>query len=123
MGHEFTGVIDEIGANIMGFAIGDRVVMATSISCGECHYCRKGWPNLCLHLAPMGFSFPGGMAEYVTIPALALKCGHVIKVPPGVKAVHAALAEPLSCTVNAAETARFNLAIPWWWSEQDRWES
>jgi L-iditol 2-dehydrogenase len=106
MGHEFTGLIDEVGANVTGFALGERVVMATSIACGECHYCHKGWPNLCLRLAPMGFSFPGGMAEYVTIPALALRGGHVIKVPPGVKATHAALAEPLSCTVNAAENCQ-----------------
>src|SRR5512135_2629817 len=106
MGHEFTGLIDQVGANVRGFATGDRVVMATSIACGECAYCRKGWPNLCLHLAPMGFSFPGGMAAYVTIPALALLCGHVIRVPPGVKAAHAALAEPLSCTVNAAENCQ-----------------
>lgn len=43
------------------------------------------------------------MAEYITIPARALANGHVIKVPKEVKAEHAALAEPLSCTVNCAE--------------------
>lgn len=103
MGHEFTGLVETVGAGAAGFVLGDRVVMATSISCGECFYCQKGWTNLCAELAPMGFSYPGGMAEYVTIPARALRNGHVIKVPAGVKAEHAALAEPLSCTVNAAE--------------------
>jgi len=49
----------------------------------------------------MGFSYPGGMAEYVAIPALALEGGHVIKVPPSVDARHAALAEPVSCAVNS----------------------
>lgn len=103
MGHEFTGVVETVGAGASGFAEGERVVMATSVSCGGCFYCQRGWSNLCAELAPMGFSYPGGMAEYVTIPARALRNGHVIKVPAGVRAEHAALAEPLSCTVNAAE--------------------
>jgi len=102
MGHEFTGFVETVGADVSGFALGDRVVMATSVSCGDCAYCRKGRPNLCLDLAPMGFSYPGGMAEYVTIPARALTQGHVVKVPGHVKPEHAALAEPVSCTVNAA---------------------
>lgn len=103
MGHEFTGIVDTVGAGAAGFAVGDRVVMATSISCGACYCCRRGWPNLCLNVAPMGFSHPGGMAEYTTIPAIALTHGHVIKVPEGVPARHAALAEPLSCAVNSAD--------------------
>jgi len=102
MGHEFTGLVETVGADVSGFAMGDRIVMATSISCGGCTYCRKGWPNLCLDLAPMGFAYPGGMAEYVTIPARALAHGHVVEVPGRVKPEHAALAEPVSCTVNAA---------------------
>ncbi len=103
MGHEFTGLVETVGAGTSGFAMGDRVVMATSISCGDCAYCYKGWPNLCLNLSPMGFSYAGGMAEYVTIPARALAQGHAVKVPGPVKAEHAALAEPVSCTVNAAK--------------------
>jgi L-iditol 2-dehydrogenase len=103
MGHEFTGLVETVGGVVKGFRVGERVVMATSISCGECFYCKKGWSNLCTKLNPMGFSYPGGMAEYVIIPEIALKNGHVIKVPPEVPAEHAALAEPFSCAVNAAE--------------------
>ena len=105
-GHEFTGLVETVGANVAGFAVGDRVVMATSVSCGECYYCRQGWRNLCQNVAPMGFSYPGGMAEYVTLPERALQNGHVIKVPAHVPADHAALAEPVSCTVNAAENCQ-----------------
>ncbi len=102
MGHEFTGLVQEIGADVSGqFAIGDRVVMATSISCGSCYYCKRGWPNLCQALAPMGFSYPGGMAETTVIPARALRNGHVIKTPRDLLAQHAALAEPVSCAVNS----------------------
>ncbi len=103
MGHELTGLIDTVGSAVEGFAVGDRIVMATSISCGQCAYCRRGWNNLCVDLAPMGFSYHGGMAEYTVIPGRALANGHVIKVPTGVKAEHAALAEPVSCAVNAAD--------------------
>jgi len=101
IGHEFTGLIEQIGAAVTGFAVGERAVMATTVSCGECYYCRRGWPNLCLNLAPMGYSYPGGMAEYVVIPARAIDNGHVVKVPPDVKAEHAALCEPVSCAVNS----------------------
>lgn len=103
IGHEFSGLIETVGAAVSGHAVGQRVVMATSISCGECLYCRRGWRNLCTDLRPMGFHYPGGMAEYVTIPARGLQQGHIVKVPAGVPAVHAALAEPVSCCVNAAE--------------------
>jgi L-iditol 2-dehydrogenase len=103
MGHEFTGLVETIGKDVEGFSIGDRVVMATTISCGECYYCKRGWRNICVNLAPMSFSYAGGMAEYTTIPARALKNGHVIKVPEGVKAEYAALSEPVSCAVNTSE--------------------
>lgn len=104
MGHEFTGKIVSIDGNVKGgFRNGDRVVMATSISCGECYYCRNGWNNLCSDIRPMGFSYDGGMAEYIVIPERAIANGHLVKVPAGVKAEYAALAEPLSCAVNSVE--------------------
>lgn len=103
MGHEFTGLVEQVGSEVDGFSVGDRIVMATSVSCGECYYCKKGHNNLCQELAPMGFSYEGGMAEYLVIPERAIKNGHVIKVPAEVKADYAALAEPISCAVNSCE--------------------
>ena len=103
MGHEFTGVIAETGKNTIGFNEGERIVMSTSISCGKCLYCRKGWTNLCVDLAPMGFRYDGGMAEYMVIPERALINGHLVKVPDTLKPEYAALAEPLSCAVNSVE--------------------
>jgi len=100
MGHEFCGVVVESRAG-SDFAPGMRVVMATSVACGVCAYCQRGWRNLCPDVRPMGFAYDGGMAEYVAIPALAVRGGHVIKVPEGLEASRAALAEPLSCAVNA----------------------
>jgi L-iditol 2-dehydrogenase len=106
MGHEFTGLIETVGRSVKGFSAGDRIVMATSISCGECYYCRKGWSNLCASLNPMGFSYPGGMAEYLIIPSIAIRNGHVVKVPQGILPEHAVLAEPASCAVNCLENCR-----------------
>ncbi|MHC5075329.1 MAG: alcohol dehydrogenase catalytic domain-containing protein [Planctomycetota bacterium] len=102
MGHEFTGLVETVGSEVKGFSVGDRIVMATSISCGECFYCEKGWRNLCANLAPMGFTYPGGMTEFTVIPGRAITNGHVVKVPEVVKPEHAALSEPLSCAVNSA---------------------
>ena len=102
MGHEFTGIVETTSPDAVGgFLPGDRIVMATSVACGQCFYCQRGLRNLCDNLAPMGFTYPGGMAEYVAIPALALQGGHVIKVPKEVEAQYAALAEPVSCAVNS----------------------
>lgn len=104
VGHEFAAVIVE--AKAPGFSVGERVVMATSISCGTCAYCRKGWKNICANIQPMGFGYHGGMAEYVVIPAQGVKHGHVLKVPAHVNPLHACLAEPVSCAVNSCENSQ-----------------
>ncbi len=106
MGHEFTGIIEEVGVGAYVFHPGQRVVMATSISCGACLYCQKGWPNLCVNLSPMGFGYDGGMAEYVVIPERAVRNDHVVTISTAVPAEHAALAEPISCAFNACENAQ-----------------
>jgi len=106
MGHEFTGIVEEIGRGAEGYQAGDQIVMATSISCGECYYCRRGWNNLCMKLSPVGFAYPGGMAEYIVVPALAVRNGHVVKTPRYINPEHATLAEPISCAVNSLENCR-----------------
>ena len=103
MGHEFSGIVVEARAS--GYEPGERVVMATSVSCGECAYCARGWKNLCVNLRPMGFGYDGGMADYVLIPAQAVRNGHVIKTPPSLNANSACLAEPVSCAVNSCENS------------------
>ncbi|MDX9867551.1 MAG: alcohol dehydrogenase catalytic domain-containing protein [Kiritimatiellia bacterium] len=104
MGHEFAGVVVESRAGA-AFRVGERVVMATSVACGACAYCARGWRNLCANLRPMGFGYDGGMAECVAIPEAAVRGGHVIRVPASADPALAALAEPLSCAVNACENS------------------
>lgn len=71
LGHEVVGTIAEIGAGVEGWKVGDRVLVGPPGPCGECYYCRKGNPSVCVHgfertngLSP---GFDGAMAEYVKV--------------------------------------------------------
>ena len=74
MGHEFTGVIEEIGDGVKGLRPGDRVVASDIVACGACWYCRRGWHYQCTQVSLFGFGtvvgsyLPGGQAEFVRVP-------------------------------------------------------
>lgn len=106
IGHEMVGRLTHIGANVSGFAPGDYITLATTVSCGECAYCAMGLENLCLNAKPISSHFNGAFAESIEIPPLAITRGNVIKIPAGSTPIeHYALSEPLSCVVNAFENA------------------
>src|SRR5579875_423903 len=63
-GHELAGDIVEMGAEVRGFRLGQRVVAANSAPCGECFFCRRGQENLCEDLLFNN----GAYAEYIRIP-------------------------------------------------------
>ena len=100
IGHEFVGEIVEVGKNADGFIVGDRITMATSISCGKCVVCRAGFTNRCENLTPVSYDYPGAFAEYIAIPPAGVAGGNVIKVPKTLGDM-AALSEPISCAINA----------------------
>ncbi len=106
MGHEFVGTVEAAGEGAVGPSLGARVVMATTIGCGECRYCKAGRSNLCRKAEAMGFHHPGAMAPWVVIPERAVRLGHLVEVGD-LEAGVAALAEPLSCVVNGLSR------IPW----------
>jgi len=73
LGHEFVGVVEDVGAEVKRFKPGDRVVSSFFTSCGHCAYCRKGWFNQCVDKATFGFGeyygdLGGGQSEYVVVP-------------------------------------------------------
>ncbi len=73
LGHEFVGVVQEVGSAVKRFKAGDRVVVSFYTSCGHCALCRKGWFNECVNMATFGFGavtggLGGGQAEYVVVP-------------------------------------------------------
>jgi threonine dehydrogenase-like Zn-dependent dehydrogenase len=73
LGHEFVGVVEDVGAEIQRFKPGDRVVSSFFTACGHCALCRKGWFNQCVEKGTFGHGeyfggLGGGQAEYVVVP-------------------------------------------------------
>jgi len=68
LGHEFGGVIVEVGDNVNKFKIGDRVVVDPIVSCHNCPACLTGHINACQTLKLFGIDLPGGYAQYAAIP-------------------------------------------------------
>src|SRR5580700_1453334 len=68
-GHEWTGVIEEVGSRVTGHRVGDRVSVEGYLPCGKCARCRAGNKNLCLMHEQIGMTHNGGLAEFVVAPA------------------------------------------------------
>lgn len=69
IGHEGLGYIDEIGENVMGREIGERVVIEPNIPCKNCRYCLSGRGTICSNKRVLGVNEAGCFAEYISIPA------------------------------------------------------
>jgi (R,R)-butanediol dehydrogenase/meso-butanediol dehydrogenase/diacetyl reductase len=89
-GHEIAGEILELGADVSGLCVGELVVADSRANCGQCASCLAGRPNVCERMGYLGEVRDGGFAELLCLPA-----SRVLRVPPGVDAEVAALAEPL----------------------------
>jgi len=97
LGHEFSGIIEEVGFGVEGLKKGDRVVSANNpFACGKCHICISGNPNLCPEKKAMGIHSDGCFADYVKLPSNLI---HVI--PENVSFREAALMEPLAVATHA----------------------
>jgi len=101
MGHEAAGVIERIGSQVTGFEPGDRVTFDSTVSCGQCEFCRRGQINLCDRRTVLGVSCGdyrrhGAFAEYVAVPARI-----VYRLPDALPFEHAALIEAVSVAVHA----------------------
>jgi L-iditol 2-dehydrogenase len=97
MGHEFCGVIEEVGEGVSGWQPGERVTSETTFrSCGRCRQCRTGSYNLCLEKELIGYVHDGCFAPYCVVPAERLH-----RLPEHLTSEEGALCEPLACTVHA----------------------
>ncbi len=103
IGHEIAGTIEEIGKGVSGYSIGGRVTTVTSVCCGKCKFCEKGYYNICVDSRAIGYFWPGGFAEYVSIPKDAVSQNSVIKIPDNVSFEEASIVEPLSCCINGQD--------------------
>lgn len=96
LGHEISGVIEEVGDEVENWKPGDEVILSPVISCGECDNCRLGLGHYCRNGKVIGGEgqkvvLPGGFAEYVAVPTSVL-----YRKPPNVSFDSAALTEPLA---------------------------
>jgi len=98
LGHEFSGVVVETGANVTRVKPDDRVVVAPLIPCEECEYCKKGLFGICEHYNLIGTCSNGAFAEYVTVPQYT-----VLKIPDSLDFISAAGVEPATIGYHALE--------------------
>ena len=97
VGHEFVGDIVQIGSEVRGYSIGERVSGEGHIVCGHCRNCRAGRVHLCPNTKGVGVNRPGCFAEYLSIPAF-----NVIRIPESISDSEAAVFDPFG---NATHTA------------------
>lgn len=110
MGHECSGVISEVGANIHEFKVGDRVVAKPMATCGECYWCNKGQYSLCPNALANAFGITpendGAFAPYLHIkyPKEML-----YKLPENVSFEEGALVEPLATSLHAVRMSKLGV--------------
>ncbi len=97
VGHEYVGTVVEIGCEVEGYTLGDRVSGEGHITCGHCRNCRAGRRHLCRNTQGVGVNRPGAFAEYLSLPAV-----NAFKIPDNISDDLAAIFDPFG---NALHTA------------------
>jgi threonine 3-dehydrogenase len=97
IGHEFVGTIAELGSEVQGLKIGQRVSGEGHITCGHCRNCRAGKRHLCPNAKGIGVDRPGAFAEYLALPAV-----NVYPLPDDISDDIAAFLDPLGNAVHTA---------------------
>jgi L-iditol 2-dehydrogenase len=101
-GHEFSGVVAEVGAGVTAFKSGDELMAAPTAPCEKCFFCLRGQENLCADA--VGRMVMGAYADYLLIPEHIVARNAFIK-PADLPFEEAAMLEPLSCVVHAQQMA------------------
>ena len=97
-GHEFSGVVAEVGAGVKTVKVGDGVTGDPNDMCGECYFCKNGMQHFCKNNIGIGTTVDGGFAEYVI-----MREKQVYKVSDELSFIEAAMAEPISCCLHGID--------------------
>ena len=97
VGHEYAGEIVDMGQEVQGYKIGDRVSGEGHITCGHCRNCRAGRRHLCRNTIGVGVNRPGCFAEYLSLPAV-----NAFKLPGNISDDLAAVFDPFGNAVHTA---------------------
>lgn len=100
-GHEFSGIVADIGKGVKGFKEGDEIMAVHSAPCLTCRYCKKKLYNLCENI--MSTKVLGAFAEYILLPSHIVK-QNVFYKPKNLTFEESAFLEPLSCVVHGMES-------------------
>ena len=100
-GHEFSGIVAEVGKGVKGFKEGDEIMAVHTAPCLECRYCKKRLYNLCEKI--MDTKVLGAFAEYILLPPHIVK-QNVFYKPKNLSFEEAAFLEPLSCVVHGMKS-------------------
>jgi threonine dehydrogenase-like Zn-dependent dehydrogenase len=123
LGHEISGEVAEVGADVRDLAVGDRVVMDQGLNCvsthrePRCEYCLSGDSHQCAFYTEHGITgLPGGLAEFIAVPA-----SNAVRLTADLDMREAALSEPLGCVIHSSDAvtrahARFTIGA----TEEDR---
>jgi threonine dehydrogenase-like Zn-dependent dehydrogenase len=98
LGHEFCGVVEEIGEDVAGVGLGDNVVVDNYLTCNACIYCKKGEYFFCDHRREPGFTIDGGFADYCLLPHTSL-----VRIPDGLSLKSAVITEPAANCLKACK--------------------
>jgi len=99
IGHEYVGIVENVGSEVEGYADGDRVSGEGHITCGHCRNCRAGRRHLCRVTQGIGVDRPGAFADRFVLPAF-----NAFRVPDGIPNEIAAILDPFGNAVHAALT-------------------
>jgi len=104
LGHEYGGVVTDVGKEVSSVKAGDHVVVDPNIKCGQCRFCRSGKQNLCASMTTLGIFLDGGFAQYNIAPQSA-----IYKIPVDMDWRDVALVEPVSCVINGVKRSGIGL--------------
>lgn len=100
LGHEYSGVVVEVGEGVTSLKPGDHVTVDPNIYCGKCEYCRNGKKQLCESMEAVGVTRNGGFEEYSVVPE-----AQAFKLAPELPMEAGAMAEPVACCLHGVDRA------------------